>query len=147
MLEVKKVKSFREYGLVAYIRTQVFISEQQCPAIDEFDAQEESADHYLGFFGSDPVVTCRVLFPETGLAKIGRIATLREYRGKGYASDLLRQIIGMIENKDDISEIQMSAQDHAIGLYEKFGFKVKGEGYIEDGLPHRLMTKELNEEK
>jgi len=39
--------------------------------------------------------------------------------------------------------IMMHARDTAIGFYEKFGYKVKGEPFIEINLPHHLMEKRL----
>lgn len=142
-LKIKKVESFQEFGLVAYIRTKVFIIEQNCPAIEEFDSNEEVAEHYLGFVDGQPAVTCRILYPEDGIAKIGRIATLLEYRGKGLASELVKWMIKKLQNSGKIYEIQMSAQEHAIGLYEKLGFQAYGENYIEDYIPHRMMKMEL----
>lgn len=33
----------------------------------------------------------------------------------------------------------MSAQDHTISLYEKIGYRVVGEGYLEANIPHHKM--------
>ncbi|HRF26714.1 MAG TPA: GNAT family N-acetyltransferase [Ferruginibacter sp.] len=37
----------------------------------------------------------------------------------------------------------MHARDSAVGFYEKLGYKVIGEGFMEVNLPHHLMVKEL----
>jgi predicted GNAT family N-acyltransferase len=37
----------------------------------------------------------------------------------------------------------MHARDTAIGFYEKLGYKVKGDGFIEVNVPHHVMEKEL----
>lgn len=144
-MDIKKVEKLKEFALVSYIRTSVYIMEQNCPCLEEFDESEDDAIHYLGWVDGEPVTTCRVLFPKEGLAKIGRIATLKEHRGKGYASTLIQEIIAMIKSDKTIHEIQMSAQDHALGLYEKFGFQYFGDGYSQDGIPHHMMSLSLTE--
>jgi predicted GNAT family N-acyltransferase len=37
----------------------------------------------------------------------------------------------------------MHARDTAIGFYEKYGYKVKGEQFIELNIPHHIMEKRL----
>lgn len=142
--ELKQISTLKEFGLVASIRTKVFVIEQKCPAIEEFDDKDDIAEHYIGYCDGEPVITCRVLYPETCIAKIGRIATLIEFRGRGFASNLLELLIGQMQKNKEIDEIQMSAQEHAIGLYEKLGFKVYGESYIEDYLPHSMMSLKIS---
>ncbi len=139
-LDIVRVKDYREFGLVSSVRTQVFVLEQECPAIEEFDEQDNVAEHYLGYSADQPAIVCRVLYVSDNVAKIGRIATLKEFRGKGFATALLTSIIKKLRENANISEIQMSAQEHAIGLYEKLGFEAYGESYIEDYLPHRMMS-------
>ncbi|MFN3422756.1 MAG: GNAT family N-acetyltransferase, partial [Armatimonadota bacterium] len=39
--------------------------------------------------------------------------------------------------------IIMHARDTAIGFYEKFGYKVKGDQFIEVNLPHHVMEKNI----
>ena len=142
-LNIMKVDGYRDFGLVSFIRTQVFILEQECPAIEEFDEYDNVAEHYLGYSGNAPAIICRVLFVGNDIAKIGRIATLKEFRGQGFATTLLNWVIAILRENDNVNEIQMSAQEHAIGLYEKLGFVAYGDSYIEDYLPHRMMSMKL----
>jgi ribosomal protein S18 acetylase RimI-like enzyme len=39
--------------------------------------------------------------------------------------------------------IIMHARDTAIGFYEKFGYKVKGDEFTEVNLPHHVMEKNI----
>lgn len=142
-LQIRRVENFQDYGLVAAVRTIVYVIEQACPYAEEFDADDNHAVYYLGTVGGQPASTCRILYPQTGLAKIGRIATLKEHRGKGYASAMVRHAIEEIKKKGGVSEIKMSAQDHALGLYEKLGFSAYGDVYDEAGIPHRMMVMAL----
>ncbi len=142
-LNIVKIDSYKEFGLVASIRTQVFVLEQECPVSEEFDDNDNIAEHYLGYCDSAPAIICRVLYPQENLAKIGRIATLKEFRGQGFASAMLKFVIEKLRATQGIEEIQMSAQEHAIGLYEKLGFEAYGDSYIEDYLAHRMMSLKL----
>ncbi|MBC7868248.1 MAG: GNAT family N-acetyltransferase, partial [Gloeobacteraceae cyanobacterium ES-bin-316] len=53
-------------------------------------------------------------------------------------------IISFAENlsKDKgYKKIMMHARDSAIGFYEKFGYIIKGEPFIEVNVPHHIMEK------
>jgi len=144
-LRLEKVSDYRGFGLAAYLRTSVYIIEQACPPCEEFDVTDNIAQHYLGWAGDIPVTTCRVYEPEKGAVGIGRIVTAKEHRGKGHASSMLRMVMDDIRQQPGINAIKMSAQDHAIGLYEKLGFKSYGDGYMEAGIPHHMMKLDLRE--
>ena len=36
--------------------------------------------------------------------------------------------------------MNIEAQEQVVGLYEKFGFKIKGESFIHEGSPHVKMV-------
>ncbi len=138
---IKKITSMEDYGFAAMIRTKVFVIEQACPPLEEFDALDDEAVHYLGWCEGLPISTCRVIFCDENLAKIGRIATLKESRGKGFASSMLQKIIKDIEDETKINEIKLSAQVNVKEFYEKLGFEAYGEVYEEASIPHQMMRK------
>ncbi len=141
-LRIERVKNSRDFAFVCYLRTIVYVLEQSCPLLEEFDDREDSATHYLGYIGDQPVASCRILY-DGNTAKIGRIVTLKEHRGQGHASALIRHAISEIKTRPSIEKIKMSAQEHAINLYAKLGFEAYGEGYEEAGIPHRMMVMPL----
>ncbi len=143
-LRIEHVTDLRGFGLVSYLRTAVYILEQDCPPVEEFDALDNTASHYLGWAGDEPVACCRSYQDAPGVFKIGRIVTAQAQRGNGYASAMLTDVIGRIKAEPGAAEIKMSAQEHAIGLYEKLGFVPYGETYLEAGLPHRMMKMEID---
>lgn len=143
MMKLKEANDFRGFGLVSMIRTKVFVIEQGCPPPEEFDELDNEATHYLGWVDDEVVITCRTLFPKNGVAKIGRIACLEEYRGNGYALKLLEDLIEIIKARGDIEFIKLSAQTQAMGLYAKLGFEAHGDIYEEAAIPHCMMSKKL----
>jgi predicted GNAT family N-acyltransferase len=42
-----------------------------------------------------------------------------------------------------LSRVTLSAQTHALGFYERAGFHLLGEPFMDAGIPHRKMVKEL----
>ena len=74
------------------IRTEVFVLEQKCLPSEEFDELDAVAQHYLLFDNELAVCTGRFRKTDKGI-KIERIATLSQYRGKGYATVLLNHLM------------------------------------------------------
>lgn len=125
------------YAEVQAIRTAVFIKEQGADADCEFDCYESSADFLLLYDSGKAVATSRVIKNEK-VYKIGRIAVLKEYRGKGYGAQIARAITEKaFENGAD--KVYVDAQNYAVPFYEKLGFTVIGEELMDRGLVHTPM--------
>lgn len=118
-----------------YIRELVFIQEQQIDAIDEWDAQDPISLHFVVYGDLKPIATARLLDNNS----IGRVAVLKEYRGKGIGKILMLDIIqqAKIQKRETL---KLSAQVHAIAFYQRLGFKAEGAEYLDCGIPHRDMT-------
>ncbi|NBR28157.1 MAG: GNAT family N-acetyltransferase [Betaproteobacteria bacterium] len=54
--------------------------------------------------------------------------------------------LAMARERGD-TEIELSAQTHALGFYEKFGFVACGDEYQDVGIPHRSMRLRLSEDE
>jgi predicted GNAT family N-acyltransferase len=78
--EVQIVRSLDQLQQASAIRSVVFMSEQDCPYIEEFDGNDLTATHFVGYEGNRPVATLRIRwFAE--FAKLERICVLETYRG------------------------------------------------------------------
>ena len=73
--------------------------------------------------------------------KIGRVLTLSH--GKGVGKELLEKSIEEIRNKFSCKKICVNAQKHAVGFYEKFGFWVVSDEFLEEGVVHVAMQLEI----
>lgn len=120
------------------IRKVVFIDEQQVPLNEEWDGRDPTCVHFVAYVGGQPVGTARLL-PD---GHIGRVAVLAAQRGKGIGQALM---IAAIEAAHDqhLSQIQLSAQIHALAFYEQLGFQAYGKVFMEAGIAHRNMTLSL----
>lgn len=117
------------------IRTAVFIYEQQVPEDLEWDEFDPVSLHVLALNSNDqPIGTARLL-PD---GHIGRMAVLKEWRGKGVGSAILQRILEESSHRG-MQKAMLNAQMAAIKFYEKFGFQVSGEEFMEAGIPHIKM--------
>lgn len=72
--------------------------------------------------------------------KVGRVLTVTH--GIGLGTELLEKSIPVIKSKMKCNRIYMDAQKHAVGFYEKAGFKIVSGEFLEEGIVHVAM--ELN---
>jgi len=73
--------------------------------------------------------------------QIGRVLTLSH--GTGLGGKLLKEGISIIKKKMNPSSIYIEAQCYAIGFYEREGFVVTSDEFLEDGIPHVKMILKL----
>jgi predicted GNAT family N-acyltransferase len=122
----------------APIRFTVFVEEQRVPAEIELDEADPLCLHAVAFEDGAPVGTGRLL-PD---GHIGRMAVLRQSRGRGIGSRILKALIESARQRGD-REVVLAAQVHAIGFYRAHGFVEEGAEYLEAGIPHRDMRRVL----
>ena len=83
------------------------------------------------------VATARISEIPKGL-KIGRIAVLKDYRGKRYGAQIVNAVVAKsIEAGAD--RVYVDAQNHAVNFYEKLGFRICGTELIDRGIAHTPM--------
>lgn len=123
------------------IRIKVFVNEQKVPEELEMDNKDKEAYHIVIYYEERAVATGRLLL-ENNEYIIGRIAVIKKERKNGYG-DLVVRIL--IRKAFDLgaNRVIVHAQIRAMEFYEKIGFVVSGEEYIEDGtgIPHIDMVK------
>ncbi|RHW50255.1 GNAT family N-acetyltransferase [Bombilactobacillus bombi] len=124
------------------IRQEVFVQEQKVPTNIEVDNYEERCTYYVGYINHTPVATARNYLTEDHGWHIQRVAVLKKYRQQGYA----RELLTFIENQarqQHINYLILGAQDQAQPFYLKQGFTVVGEQFVEAGIKHHNMIKQL----
>ncbi|AGR41873.1 GNAT family N-acetyltransferase [Spiroplasma diminutum] len=122
------------------IRIDVFCNEQNYSQEEEIDAYDEKSYHVIGFFEQKPVCCARIVNKPDG-TYLGRIAVLKEYRGKGLGSKLVDYLVKYVTNNLKITEIFLESQDKAVKLYEKFGFKIISEPFMDGPIVHYKMVR------
>ena len=124
------------------IRIKVFIEEQGFE--NEFDRIDAEAVHILmRDENSIPVATCRVFWDNNMNSHVlGRLAVLKECRGRGLGSDVVREAFEYVK-KSGGQRLMLHSQCRAAVFYEKLGFDSFGEVELDEGCPHIWMKKEL----
>ncbi len=67
------------------------------------------------------------------------MAILETHQGQGLGYVLMNFIIDEIQQKQQVKKAKLSAQTYAIPFYEKLGFIVTGDEYLDAGIPHKDM--------
>jgi len=128
----------RARSLAAPIRFEVFVREQRVPSEIELDENDAVSVHAIAFDGEAAIGTGRLL-PD---GHIGRMAVLKEWRGRGIGAALLQALILAAKRRGD-REIALSAQVQAVDFYRAHGFEPVGGVYQEAGIDHQAMVRAL----
>ena len=130
-IHVRVADWHKDIADIRRIREAVFVAEQQVPPELEWDADDADAVHFLACEGDYAIGTARLL-PD---GHIGRVSVLKDWRGLKVGDALMQAAISEAE-KRGLEKQQLSAQVHATSFYERLGFKIVSEEFLEAGIPH-----------
>ena len=139
-VRVEKISAKSDLRKAFAIRIRVFVKEQGVPAEIELDRDDKRAIHFLAISAGKAIGTARIVMRQETV-KIGRMAVLKKYRGKGVGMKLLERAV-VVAKKLGARKIYLYAQVPVIGFYEAFGFHCVGPVFHEAGIPHRKMILE-----
>ncbi|MFL1441828.1 GNAT family N-acetyltransferase, partial [Nocardiopsis protaetiae] len=77
-----------------------------------------------------------------GAGLLGRMAVLPEQRGTGLGAALVRAAEDAARERG-LAAMELHAQTHALGFYERLGYTAHGEEFLDAGIPHRHMVRDL----
>ena len=123
------------------MRYKVFTVEQNIDQNIE-ESNDEKCDHFVAYSENNPVGAGRINYLEDSIAKVERMAVLKDFRGQQIGSKILKCMINYLIGKK-ISLVTLDAQYHAKNFYENLGFKQEGNIFDEVGIPHIKMVKKL----
>jgi predicted GNAT family N-acyltransferase len=124
------------------LRERVFCVEQGVPVSEELDGLDDEAAHLVVLDGRNRVVGTLRLLKRDGIAKVGRVAVERAWRRRGIAQQMLDRALARAR-ADGCSRARLAAQLEAVELYEKAGFSIESERFIEAGIEHVWMGTRL----
>lgn len=126
------------------IRERVFCGEQGVPRELELDGRDREALHLLAQSeGGQPLGTLRLLL-DGDRAKVGRVAVEAPWRRRGIATLMLREALDRAR-KRGCGQARLAAQIATVKLYERAGFTVQSEPFLEAGIEHVWMSRSLIE--
>ncbi|WP_127845985.1 GNAT family N-acetyltransferase [Psychroflexus aestuariivivens] len=140
-----RIRSFQELSTreiydILQLRSEVFVVEQDC-VYQDIDGHDEAAFHLTFYEGKVLAAYSRILpanayFDELS---IGRVIVKSSFRSQKLGHKLMKESIDFAQKKYPNQDIVISAQQYLIKFYESHAFKIEGEGYLEDDIPHIKM--------
>ena len=124
------------------VREQVFCREQGVPWEEERDELDEVAEHLVGVDPDGRVIATLRLLCDEGTAKVGRVAVERSWRRRGVALRMLEIALERARERR-CRRARLAAQLGALELYRRVGFSVESDPFVEAGIEHVWMGREL----
>ena len=142
-LKFKDLKTQQLYDILQ-LRSEVFVVEQDC-VYQDIDGYDQIAIHICAYAKNTLVAYARILPPKTYFQEpsIGRIIVKATYRKQNLGHKLMDYCIAQTNQLYPDETLKISAQQYLIDFYSKHGFEFKGEGYLEDGIPHVAMYRKF----
>jgi predicted GNAT family N-acyltransferase len=125
--------------LLKAVREMVFIAEQHVPLYIEWDEYDQDAIHLLALDYAGQAIGCARILKK---GRIGRMAVMPDWRGIGLGLALLDEAIKICKSLG-MQTVAISSQTHAIKFYEKAGFIVTSEAYIDANIWHVDMQRTI----
>ena len=139
MITGKFIRGDQDLSEAKEIRMSVFVDEQGFPAESEMDEYDARAIHCL-LYNDDhkPSATARLFIDDDGYWRIGRVAVLREMRGKQLGDLAMRMVLDKALQAG-AKRFRLSSQKQTEGFYRLYGFKPTGEETDDCGVLHTEM--------
>ncbi|MFE3146979.1 MULTISPECIES: GNAT family N-acetyltransferase [unclassified Streptomyces] len=136
------------------VRRAVFVGEQEVPEEIEYDELDAVALHVVAIAADGSALgTGRLLHGaaaagrtggDPAVGSLGRLAVTRQARGLGVGGALVRAIEDAARELG-LDAVDLHAQTHALGFYERLGYVAYGPEFPDAGIPHRAMRRTLRD--
>jgi ElaA protein len=124
------------YRILA-LRVDVFVVEQNCPYAELDGRDLEPGARLVWAQRADAVLATLRLLDDGDAVRIGRVATAASARAAGLAGRLISRALELTAKRDTV----LDAQSYLRRWYERFGYAVDGDEYVEDGIAHVRMRR------
>jgi len=141
-LEIREVTTNDQLEDAYFVRKTVFVDEQHVPEEEEIDQFEAEASHVVLYDDKKPAGAGRVRLVD-GYGKLERICVMKFARKMGAGKVIVNKLEDIASAKG-AEKFKLYAQTHAIPFYEKLGYSVVSEEFMDAGIPHVTMTKNVH---
>ena len=138
---MRDARTQQEIDAAMELRRRVFCDEQGVTLAAEQDGRDAEALHLIALDGERVVGTCRLLV-EDATVRLGRMAVEPGRRGSGLGGVLLAEA-DRAAAAAGASRIRLHAQTYARGVYDRAGYSIQGEPFLEEGIEHVTMEKRV----
>jgi predicted GNAT family N-acyltransferase len=141
LYDVRRARGSAEMEALLELRHDVFCREQGVPEHEEMDGRDDEALHLVAVENGEVVGTCRLLFVGP-TAQFSRLAVRVSARRRGIATALL-EAADVETRAVGGQRLVLHAQTYARELYERTGYRARGRVFVEAGIEHVAMEKQL----
>ncbi|NEX59710.1 GNAT family N-acetyltransferase [Noviherbaspirillum galbum] len=121
------------------VRYDVFVVEQHVPLEMEWDEMDALSLHVVAYDDAGKAIGTGRLLPD---GHIGRMAVRPEARNSGLGGRMLQALMDKARERGD-QTVVLHAQTQAERFYQRHGFAREGEEFMEAGIAHVTMRREL----
>jgi predicted GNAT family N-acyltransferase len=132
----------KEYDQMVKLRYEIMRKPLGLGFTDE-ELKKEKEDVLIGAFEDDEIIGCCLLTKiDSNCTRLRQMAVQKNRQGLGIGESMM-QFAENIARDRGFRILMMHARETAIGFYERYGYKTKGDEFIEVNIPHRIMEKKL----
>ncbi len=139
---IKFAQSARELQDARALRLQVFVEEQGVPRDLELDNLDAKAQHAVALENGVVVGTGRLILGTPGHGIVGRMAVAQPLRRQGIGGRVLSFLEEQAQDQG-VRRMTLHAQSYVKEFYARHGYQEEGEPFMEAGILHVQMSKEL----
>jgi len=142
-MEVKVIRhGSAEYEEMLQLRIKALLEPIGIPA-SYIIQEKERKDILIGAFEAGSIIGCCVLTPgEDQVMQLRQMAVSPGLQHKGIGAQIIR-FAERITREKGFDTLMMHAREPVIGFYEKLGYHLVGEPFLEVGMGHHRMEKSL----
>jgi predicted GNAT family N-acyltransferase len=121
-LSVRIARTIDDFMRAVAIRGAVYIGEQECPYNEEFDGNDFSATHLIGYVNDEPAGCLRIRY-FADFAKVERLVVRKEFRSSGLARNIVHAGVTLCQSKG-FEQVYVYAQKRLVKFWAKCGFRL-----------------------
>ena len=107
------------------------------------ELESEKENMLIAAFDDDDILGCCMLVEkDSETARLRQMVVLNNLQGKGVGTAILQFAENLARDRG-YKKIMMHARKNTSDFFEKSGYKITGNEFIELTIPHYVMTKEL----
>ena len=107
------------------------------------ELKAESTELHFALVDQDQVRACAVIVPlSRNLAKLRQMAVHEDYQRQGLGSMLIHSIESVLKQRG-FQKIELNAREEAVTFYERLGYHAAGDRFMEVGIGHWKMHRQL----
>ena len=132
----------KEYQQMVKLRNEI-LRKPLGLSLSPDELAKEKEDILIGAFDEEQMLACCMLTREDkNSLRLRQMAVQNNLQGKGIGASMMN-FAELLARDKGYKKLIMHARETALGFYEKLGYKVVGDRFLEVTIPHFVMEKKL----